>query len=98
MCSNQPENRDLAGIELNDGGIPLATAQPSLADAQAVVPPILGTFDLQAHHSVVETMEVNFTLIHSLLMIAIKSHKKSISFKLPVKPSLLFEMKISHGQ
>jgi hypothetical protein len=56
-----PESRDAANIELNDDIIPLAAAEPGWEVIEGVVAPVLGTFELQAQHSVEETTEVSFT-------------------------------------
>ena len=59
-----PESRDAANIELNDSDdIPLAAAEPGPEVVAAVVAPVLGTFELQAQHSLEETTEVSFTSI-----------------------------------
>jgi hypothetical protein len=51
-----PESRDAANIELKDDIIPLAAAEPE----PEVVAPVLGTFELQAQHSMEESAEVSF--------------------------------------
>jgi hypothetical protein len=62
-----PESRDAPNIELNDSDdiIPLAAAEPGPEVVAAVVAPVLGTFELQAQHSMEETTEVSFTPIPS---------------------------------
>jgi hypothetical protein len=56
-----PENREAANMELKDDIIPPTAAEPG----PEVVAPVLGTFELQAQHSVEETTEVSFTHIPS---------------------------------
>jgi hypothetical protein len=60
-----PESREAADIELNDDIIPLAAAEPGPEVVAAVAAPVLGTFELQAQHSVEETTEVSCTHILS---------------------------------
>ena len=59
-----PENLEAVNVESNDESIPLATAEPGPEVVEAVVPPVLGTFETQAQDSVEETTEVSF--IHIL--------------------------------
>ena len=60
-----PEGHDPANIELNDD-IPPAAAGPEPEVVAAVMAPVVGTFELQAQHSVEETTEVSFTPIPSV--------------------------------
>jgi hypothetical protein len=60
-----PESREAADIELKDDIIPPAAAEPGPEVVAAVVVPVLGTFELQAQHSVEETTEVSFAHISS---------------------------------
>ena len=63
-----PKNPEAANVELNDDSIPIAVAEPRSEVVTAVVAPVLGTFELQAQHSVEETTEVNFTPIAGSLV------------------------------
>jgi hypothetical protein len=60
-----PENRETADMELKDIISPTAAETGPEVVAAAVVAPVLGTFELQAQHSVEETTEVSFTHIPS---------------------------------
>ena len=60
-----PESREAANIELNDDNISPAAVEPGPEVVAAVVAPALGTFELQAQHSVEETTEVSFTHVPS---------------------------------
>jgi hypothetical protein len=69
-----PESRDAANIEWNNDIIPLAAAEPG---PEIVAGVVLGTFELQAQHSVEETTEVSFTL-HSFSRISLINCNKII--------------------
>jgi hypothetical protein len=70
-----PENCEVANLELKDDIIPPTAAESGPEVVAAVVAPVLGTFELQAQHSVEETTEVSFTIFlpQILLLIAVKS-------------------------
>ena len=95
-----PKSREPANIELNDDSIPFTAAEPGPEIVEAVVAPVLGTSESQAQGSVEETAEVSLTIFlqQDLLLTAIKSSRKSIPLKLPVKPGLLFQTKVSYSQ
>ena len=60
-----PESHEAAYIELSDGIISPAAGEPRPDVVAPVVTPVLGTSELQAQHSVEETMEVSFAHIPS---------------------------------
>ena len=68
------ENPEAANVEFNYDGISLAAAESGPDVVEAVVTPVLETFESQTQHSVEETTEVSFThLQQDLLLIVIRS-------------------------